>query len=94
MKSLKFILMAAAAFVGISAAVAANSRLEFYYTNDANNGVYSRVLPSEYDLSYCGASSQYPCTYTLTVLLGSTALESEILANGGVPSSSWALYRR
>lgn len=93
MKSLKFILMALAAFVGISAAVAGNARFDVYYVNQGSNGTYIRVLPADYDLLHCFKSSQYPCSYTLnSVILGPSATETELISAGAVPSSSFAEY--
>ncbi|SEW39330.1 hypothetical protein [Chitinophaga arvensicola] len=95
MKSLKFILMAIAAFAGISAAVAANARFDVFYVNETSNGTYQRVLPADYDLLHCYKSSQYPCSYTLnSVILGPSATEAELIAAGAVPSSSFAQYDR
>jgi len=89
----KMFFVAAAAFVGISAAVAGNSRAVFEYVNLDNSGNYTLV--SSFSAGKCLDASTTTCHYTLTAVspIPSPATPSDLTAAGAVASSTIKKYR-
>lgn len=89
--------MAGAVLTGISAAVAGSYRAQPtqpVYTNQTNNGYYSWTSPYDYDPARCGTTSSFPCSYILPAGASPASThERDLIAAGGVASSSFATYR-
>lgn len=89
MKGLKFVFMAAAAFVGLASAFAGSNRVTFTYANVANNGTFQKVA---YNPLKCITVVTRPCAYISPVDLGATATTATLLAASATPTAAKAIY--
>ncbi|SEW51594.1 hypothetical protein [Chitinophaga arvensicola] len=90
MKSVKFVLVAAAAFVGLSSAIASTSRVTFRYVQTAPN-VYQK-LAGTYVSSKCSQNASLPCSYTTTIDLGNSTTKATLTAAGATATGGNKLY--
>lgn len=93
MKQIKFLFMAAAAFVGFASAYATTKRTVFTYVQIANNQYYKLVFTT-YDASKCKKAATLTCAFTVGVDLGAGPVTKNTLtANGAnIKNASHRLY--
>ncbi|MFX1707217.1 hypothetical protein PV783_24830 [Chitinophaga sp. CC14] len=83
MKTIKFVFVATAAFIGLSSAIASTRRVVFTYGQMANGNYIKLTQP--YDPSKCIGAAPNRCIYTVGVDLGSTTTKATLTAAGAVP---------
>ncbi|MFX1707218.1 hypothetical protein PV783_24835 [Chitinophaga sp. CC14] len=80
MKSVKLVLVAAAAFVGLSSAIASTSRVVFTYGQKPNGEYFKLTQP--FDATKCIGPLTNKCAYTVGVDLGATTTIATLTAAG------------
>lgn len=81
MKSVKFVLMAAAAFVGLASAYATTKRVVFTYVQRSAGNYYKKV--NLYDPSKCSPAAALTCSFTVGLSLGSGPITKTLLTANG-----------
>lgn len=86
MKSVKFVLVAAAAFIGLSSAIASTNRAIFTYGQKADGTYFKLTQP--FDASKCIGNLTFRCAYTVGVDLGASTTKATLTAAGAQPIST------
>ncbi|MFY0255404.1 hypothetical protein ACDQ55_15775 [Chitinophaga sp. 30R24] len=92
MKSLKFLFMAAATFIGISSAYSENSRATYTYVNIGADRY--TLLTDIYNSARCiTVDTTHPCAYNISqTTFGSWATKHMLTTAGAVPKGYDRIY--
>ncbi|MFY0255636.1 hypothetical protein ACDQ55_16960 [Chitinophaga sp. 30R24] len=90
MKALKFAVMAAAAFVGLTSAYAGSLRAVFTYVN-IGSSIYTR-LTNPYNAANCVTPDPNPCAYTTTANLPTRVTKHQLTTAFASPKGGNRIY--
>jgi len=91
MKNIQYVVTAFLVLIGVFSAYADNSRITFTFTNQLDNGTYTKV--AVINPAKCIPPSSRPCYYRCPVDLGPTTTEANLISAGCVPSAIKGIYR-
>lgn len=90
MNKYKYLITLIPALLGIVAAYAMSKRVTFTYTNQMNNGIYTKT--ASYSPAKCVTNSTRKCAYVSPVDLGALTTATDLEANGAIGTVATKIY--